>query len=641
MGGVCSKRSTGTTESPLNANVAEESIEETHATGEPVPEVPISSVHPKKASNGSSSNIVGHNNGSCKSWNPPAFLSGSSSKGRSTRTLDVAPGEKDYPTESSEHTSMEKETAVPQQKAYLMVRTHSLQQESPVVSDAIPGTINNTPRKIQGGGADFDIFPIDLTRSCHDDEGHIRKLRLGEKLGKWHSVSGIPPQLEVGRQKHRSINIRRAGSSSCLSSKSNQPGKGSTPYGFGRGPITVESSPKADASVSGTTRMVSAPVNQGNRVYRNESQCSGGSQTSKGSMVFALDQITFLSPKPATRHTSKERPRDVNLRRSQTMQEYKDRNFQSLFAASKNSTETANVSMDRAMLHAINAAQTQYIEKMDPNALFAELLDQTLFISKAEAGFVGETPVDSEGNHYLFTHAITDLSWDETSKAFFERYRKTGFMFKNLNSLYGHTIKHKRVVISDDPTNDPRGAGFPAGHPKLYNYCGIPLLVGNRIVGMIGLANRPQGIDEEFIEEMRPLINTATSLIEAYTSDRALQKQKAKLERDVRRRTEELENQKAELQAVINTRQQFFCKVSFLFLVIQGYMYVQSRMCKFHITQIVHEVRNPLSGIQDNVSLLLDGENLTNEQVQSAKDISQSAQILSTFHINVSFCVRS
>jgi signal transduction histidine kinase len=60
-------------------------------------------------------------------------------------------------------------------------------------------------------------------------------------------------------------------------------------------------------------------------------------------------------------------------------------------------------------------------------------------------------------------------------------------------------IVNGRSNISNDVLNDPLRVGQPRGHPPVRTFLGVPLQVGDRVMGMIGVANKPGGYtaDEE------------------------------------------------------------------------------------------------------------------------------------------------
>jgi signal transduction histidine kinase len=66
-------------------------------------------------------------------------------------------------------------------------------------------------------------------------------------------------------------------------------------------------------------------------------------------------------------------------------------------------------------------------------------------------------------------------------------------------SVFGVVITNQSSKISNDVLHDPDRVGQPRGHPPVRTFLGVPLQVGERVIGMIGVANKPSGYttDEE------------------------------------------------------------------------------------------------------------------------------------------------
>jgi len=85
----------------------------------------------------------------------------------------------------------------------------------------------------------------------------------------------------------------------------------------------------------------------------------------------------------------------------------------------------------------------------------------------SEYGFIGEvkfeepTDANSQGTMYLQTHAITNIAWNDETRAFYEANAPTGLKFYNLDSLFGKVMTTSRPVISNSPKSDPRRCGIP------------------------------------------------------------------------------------------------------------------------------------------------------------------------------------
>jgi PAS domain S-box-containing protein len=167
------------------------------------------------------------------------------------------------------------------------------------------------------------------------------------------------------------------------------------------------------------------------------------------------------------------------------------------------------------LLQAVSRAQSQFITNALSTALFEETLVSVLKLTNSAFGFVAEVLYTPEGNPHLRTHAITDIGWDEESRALYERYAPT-MEFYNLKTLFGAGLTTGKTVIANQPATDPRSGGLPPGHPPLNSFLGLPIYHGGEMVGMIGLANRPGGYDQGVEEYLQPLVLTCGLLIEAY-----------------------------------------------------------------------------------------------------------------------------
>ena len=152
-----------------------------------------------------------------------------------------------------------------------------------------------------------------------------------------------------------------------------------------------------------------------------------------------------------------------------------------------------------------------FLEGTDMDKTYQIMLDLFLYATGSEFGFVGHVNQDSpDSEKYVLVGAITNIAWDQATS---DLYRPSGMVFRGLNTLWGRVITTQKPVISNNPLTDPRSKGLPPGHPPLTSFLGIPFMAGNNIVGMIGLANNPDGYDERLVKFLEPTINACAQLI--------------------------------------------------------------------------------------------------------------------------------
>ena len=181
----------------------------------------------------------------------------------------------------------------------------------------------------------------------------------------------------------------------------------------------------------------------------------------------------------------------------------------------KKNTEYA-IQQTNKILKIITSIQANYITHFNTKTLFNDLLRSILDLTSSQFGFIGEILRKENGDLFLRTFTLSNIAWDKESLRYYEENMPKGMEFNNLQTLFGEVIITQKPVISNDPSHDPRRGGLPKGHPSLKSFLGVPLFSSGRILGMIGIANRPGGYDEDLIEYIQPFLITSSNIIEAY-----------------------------------------------------------------------------------------------------------------------------
>jgi signal transduction histidine kinase/DNA-binding response OmpR family regulator len=165
-------------------------------------------------------------------------------------------------------------------------------------------------------------------------------------------------------------------------------------------------------------------------------------------------------------------------------------------------------------LQQINEIQLNFFQSGSKNKTFNKLLQTFLESTESEYGFIGEVLQNPEGKSYLKTHAITNIAWNEETQSFYEQNVELGLEFHNLDTLFGQVITSEERVLTNNPAEHPAAAGIPHGHPPLKAFLGVPLKLGLQLVGMVGIANRPQGYNEDLYRFIQPMVVSASNLIQ-------------------------------------------------------------------------------------------------------------------------------
>ncbi|MCF8059275.1 MAG: response regulator [Bacteriovoracaceae bacterium] len=175
----------------------------------------------------------------------------------------------------------------------------------------------------------------------------------------------------------------------------------------------------------------------------------------------------------------------------------------------------------RNLNHSISLLRESYFKNLEnPQVIFNCILDELIKITGSEYGFIGDIKRDSSGL-FLRTYAITDISWNDETRQFYEKYKLEGIEFRNLKTLFGEVMLSNKTLLTNDPKNHPASGGLPPGHPDLNSFLGVPLFYGKEMIAMFGLANCPGGFQESIIEELRPYFEATAEIVANFQLNRS------------------------------------------------------------------------------------------------------------------------
>jgi len=148
--------------------------------------------------------------------------------------------------------------------------------------------------------------------------------------------------------------------------------------------------------------------------------------------------------------------------------------------------------------------------------LFEDALERLLALTGSQLGLIGEVLQTHEGRPFLKALATNDASWAAGTRRHHRKEAPREPELHPLSNLLGPTVQTGERVLSNEPAAERRGRRRAPGHPRLDAYLGLPVHFGGRLLGVVGLANRPGGYDVALAEELKPFLEAVGTVISGF-----------------------------------------------------------------------------------------------------------------------------
>ena len=166
------------------------------------------------------------------------------------------------------------------------------------------------------------------------------------------------------------------------------------------------------------------------------------------------------------------------------------------------------------MLTVVSEAQAAYLADGDWKAATARLLRFGLEHSMSEYGFIGVVVTGPK----LRILADQGVVWDEFEghenyrQALAEFHNQGYWEFANFNNLFGAVVGSAPGIIADNAETGLRSSGAA----PLPTFLALPIKTGDKVIGVLGLANPPEGYEPAILATLERLVGFAEPVCHSY-----------------------------------------------------------------------------------------------------------------------------
>ena len=166
------------------------------------------------------------------------------------------------------------------------------------------------------------------------------------------------------------------------------------------------------------------------------------------------------------------------------------------------------------LLDLLRQVLQHYLANEDIGTACTLLLDGMLSLTDSAYGFLGEVLHDSGGKPYLKVHALNNMVWNDTGQSLRLEKHTTNLESINLDSVLDAVLRSGEVAGVNDLID--AHSRLSESHSPPEDFIGVPIFHAHTLIGVMGLANRPDVYDAESLAGfLQPFTDTYANILEA------------------------------------------------------------------------------------------------------------------------------
>ncbi len=197
----------------------------------------------------------------------------------------------------------------------------------------------------------------------------------------------------------------------------------------------------------------------------------------------------------------------------------------------------ARLDASNSLLATISRALMLYIAEGHPAGAFDYLLQNLLTLTQSEYGFIGEILYSPKAKPYLKYHTVCESGQKAIPLTDSHKLTFPLLDTASVKTICSEIESSGHPFIANTPAELPTLHGVPEGSGTLQTLLAMPIYTGEKLVGIVGIANGLADYSEDLAASLEPFCSTCAGILDGVRN--AQHRQQA--EEEVRKLNEDLE----------------------------------------------------------------------------------------------------
>ncbi|MDM8516410.1 PAS domain S-box protein [Desulfobacterales bacterium HSG16] len=145
------------------------------------------------------------------------------------------------------------------------------------------------------------------------------------------------------------------------------------------------------------------------------------------------------------------------------------------------------------------------------------VLENAKRLTQSKFGFVGSI---EKSTNDLTKSTMSEDVWDEC------KITDKNFIMKKFGGMWGWVLNEKTALMTNEPDKDPRSTGVPPGHMKIDRFLSVPAVIGEKLLGIIALANASRDYKNQDIDVIQRMSDLYAIAVDRISTEMELEEAK-------------------------------------------------------------------------------------------------------------------